>query len=754
MHTYLRRYLSVAAAALGVVGLVPIAGAQPAAPGQLEEIIVSAERVETSLQKTPISVTAFGAEQLREQGASNLLEMSAFVPNLVVGTQPGGAFARGGYAIRGIGQDGQPQAAVGVYVDDVYANQNNILGIFDVQRVEVLRGPQGTLFGRNTIGGAIQYVTAKPTFGDIGGSVAAVAGNYDRQDLEGVLNVPFGDIVAARFAFATQQHGGYVHDNLNDVERGQNIQKFGRVQVRVHPSDRLTIDAKLEEVRQNNNGRASTMFGFDNTAQFVQLAGFSNGGQQYSNAVLSTGRYEVFGYNFPDYAKSDSEVAQVVVEYDASDRFTFKSITAQTSSESAASTDFDLSNLSILGFASTTQDDVLSQEFRFAGRTKSERFSWTTGIYYFDDKPGRGTSLLQLGLMSIPGSSTPPEDKQTAIYGQVGYAFTDRLEGTLGVRHTEEDTIVGDPSGTYKDTSPQVGLNFQATKDVLLYGKMSKGFRAGGLSVGMSGTTSRRFGPEKAWTTEFGARMEFANHRVRVNPTIFHTSWDDLQFRLLVPGSATVDVLTQNAGKADISGLELETQFLVSDRLQFNASLSSLDSHYVDVDNNVLGQIYGVPFFFGALVVPNICDGKNDPAVTATNPALLTPQNIAKYSCNGRRSEMQRAPKLKVALGMRHEAPLSNGASLTTSVDYSHTDRMRSNITELDFENLPAWGQLNARVQFNAPKDRWNIALFGTNLTNQYYLIGASNFFTTTGTVHVLDPGRPREFGVSFRANF
>jgi iron complex outermembrane receptor protein len=733
--------------------LSAVADAQSTAPNQLEEIVVTAERVETSLQKTPISVTAFGAEELRDRGLTNLLDVSTFTPNLVVGSRPGGGFARGGFAIRGIGVDGGAEAAVGVYVDDVYypSGTSNILGVFDVERIEVLRGPQGTLFGRNTIGGAVQYVTAKPTFDKIGGEVSAVTGDNDREDLEGVLNVPFGDIVAARFGFGRQQHGGYVHDNLNDVEVGKDVQKFGRVQVRVRPSKRLSIDVKLEETREDDNGRAATMFGYDNSALFVQLAGLT-GAPGYTDAVLSKGQYELFGYNFPDFNSSKYQVGQFVVDYDVSDRITFKSITADTSTESSASTDFDQSNLSIIGFASTSKLDVFSQEFRVAGRSMSDRWSWTTGLYYFDSTTN-GTSAITIGFAPPGAQQGNPTGKRKseAVYGQVSFGFTDRLEGSLGVRYTDERSeTAGLPSSTFTDTSPQVGLNFQATRDVLLYGKASKGFRAGGTSA--SGGLSREFGPESAWTYEFGARLEFSD-RVRVNPTVFYTKWKDIQFNRLEPGAGTVATLTQNAGSADISGLELETQFAATNRLMLTAALSYLDSAYDEVDNSVQGQVYAVPFFLGSLIVPNLCDGKNDPPVTATNPALLTPAAIAQYTCTGR-SEMQRSPKFKVALGLRHELPLSNGGSLTTNVDYSHTDEMRSNVTILDFVNLPSYDLVNARLEYTAPKNRWSVAVFGTNLTNEYYLIGASNFFTTTGARDVLDPGRPREVGVGFRVHF
>jgi iron complex outermembrane receptor protein len=753
MRMHYLRCVSIGAAALGLGGLSAVAGAQSTAPNQLEEIIVTAERVETSLQKTPISVTAFGAEELRQRGVTNLLEMSAFTPNLVVNTTPGNAITGGAFAIRGIGVDaGLP--SVGVYVDEVYfpSGSGNILGVFDLERIEVLRGPQGTLFGRNTIAGAVQYVTAKPALGDFNGSVSAVAGNTDREDLEGVLNVPMGEITAARFGFGTQTHGGYVHDTINDVERGEDKRKFGRAQVRVQPSERLTIDLKLEEMRQEGNGRASTLTGYDNSALFVQLAGLS-GAPGYTDAVLSKGQYDLRGYNFPDFFDSEYQVGQLTVEYHVTDRITFKSISASSQTKTSDSTDFDLSDLNIIGFASTTDLDVFNQEFRLTGRSMSDRLSWTTGLFYYEST-SNSANAIAIGLAPPGGQQGNPTQKSDskAVYGQVSFGFTNRLEGTLGVRYTDEQADTqGLPSSSFTDTSPHIGLNFQASDDVLLYGKASKGFRAGGTSA--SGGLSRQYGPENAWTYEFGTRMEFADHRVRVNPTVFLTKWEDIQFRRLEPGIGTVAVLTQNAGSANIAGLELETQFAATDRLQVIAALSYLDAKYDEVDNSVLGQVYAVPFFLGSLIVPNLCDGKDDPPVAATNPALLTPQAIALYTCTGR-SEMQTSPKYKVALGLRHELPLSNGGRLSTSVDYTHTDEMRSNVTVLDFVNLPSYDLLSARIQYSAPNDRWNVAIFGTNLTDEYYLIGGSDFFTTTGASVVLDPGRPREVGVGFRVNF
>ena len=226
----------------------------------------------------------------------------------------------------------------------------------------------------------------------------------------------------------------------------------------------------------------------------------------------------------------------------------------------------------------------------------SDRLSWTTGLFYYEST-SNSANAIRIGL-APPGAqqgNPTQESDSKAVYGQVGFGFTDRLEGTLGVRYTDEDANTqGLPGSNFTDTSPHIGLNFQASDDVMLYGKASKGFRAGGTSA--SGGLSRQFGPEDAWTYEFGTRMEFADHRVRVNPTVFFTKWEEIQFRRLEPGIGTVAVLTQNAGSADIAGLELETQFAATDRLQVIAAFSYLDAKYDKVDNSVLGQVYAVPF--------------------------------------------------------------------------------------------------------------------------------------------------------------
>ncbi len=297
--------LSAAIASVLHGGVALAAGAPT---GGLEEIVVTAQRVESSLQETPVSITQFSSEALKERGISSLLEISAFTPNLQVGSRSGSAGNQGGYAIRGVGVNATGSSpSVGLYIDDVYfpSGSGNLLSLFDVARVEVLRGPQGTLFGRNTIGGAIQYFTVKPDTKEVSGFLEGTGGNFSRADFSGALNVPLGDTVAVRLSLASRERDGYVHDINSNVDRGDDDTKHGRLQVRWTPSDNLTIDLKGEALKQETNGRALKVLGLNPNSFLVGLALRGLGPfvetRPYNNSLISTTDYSLPGFNKAEF---------------------------------------------------------------------------------------------------------------------------------------------------------------------------------------------------------------------------------------------------------------------------------------------------------------------------------------------------------------------------------------------------------------------------------------------------------------------
>jgi iron complex outermembrane recepter protein len=712
----------------------------------LEEVIVTATRNETNLQQTPIAVTAISGQALAERDSTSLLDIANAVPSLSIGSRSGTAAENGSIAIRGMGVDATGSSpAVGVYVDDVYfaSGPGNLLGLLDVDRVEVLRGPQGTLFGRNTIAGAIQYVTQAPDQ-QFGGYVTATGGNDGRADFQGVLNIPVGDTFAVRVAGSSTYRGGYVHDLYAGIDRGADRTDAGRIRARWTPTDRLTVDLKGEVIHEITNGRAELVSGVNPNSEFVGLAELFGETSPLNNSYISPNNHTSAGLNGPDYLHFDYDEGQAVISYALSDAIKFKSISAYASSRPRLAEDLDDTPLAILSVLPAHDNiDVFTQEFQLTGDQLAHHLNWTAGAYYYDSverqDPGEGI-VLGFAPVSYPYGNPENDIDSKALYGQATYKLIESLSAAVGLRYSRETTtasLIGGTlhdSATYSDTSPYFGLNFQLDPDIMLYAKASKGFRAGGItpSAALPGG-GLAFGPETAWTYEGGLRTEFLDHRLRVNPTIYFTDWKNIQFNALIPTSTTVVAATQNAGDAEIKGLELESQFAATERLTLNFSMSLLDGYYT--------RVAYLPRFIYPDGFLATFSGAPGTTVVLPNLTLGTP--------------LMRAPKAKVDVGARYSLPVLSDSRLVASLDYAWTAEQYSAVTISDAVVMPCYGVLDARLQYNAPKDRWSIALFGTNLTNKFYLLGGVDFAKgyTTGATE-LDPARPREYGAELLVHF
>ncbi len=782
-------YIALSAAIAGVLyGGAVLAAEAPDSSG-LQEIIVTAQRVQTDLQKTPVSITAFSAENLQERRITSLLDLTAFTPNLQVSARSGSA-SQGGYAIRGMGVNSAVPSAspsVGIYIDDAYfpSQVGSLLSLFDVAQVEVLRGPQGTLFGRNTIAGAIQYTTVKPSTDGISGFVEATGGNFGHADFSGALNVPMGDTFAMRLSLASRDKDGYVHDIFSDVKRGSDRQKQGRLQARWTPTDKLTIDLKAETLQQKSNGRPITVIGLPidpvtgvvtgrAVAQFWYTSPFypafvpwqgvidKPGTPQYSLDLLTNEDYANAGFGNPEFFEFNYSVGQADVAYELTDNITLTSITAYSRSSSEGAIDADDTPVELFTInQGHNQTDLLTQELRLSGRSFGDKLDWTGGAFYYDqDISTKDSTFFVGGSPWISFTGPPPGpgpfyginggnaavdygSKAWALYGQATYHLTDRLSGTVGLRYSSEKadidaTSLADPapapgvppgvpvcvnpdgticlsnSETFTNTSPYVGVNFQATPDAMIYGKASKGFRAGGFQGVDNVVGLLPFDEETAWTYEIGSRMEFLNKRLRVNPTVFYTDWKDIQFNSLNDHG---EPYTRNAGDAVLKGVELEMQFAPTGQWLFDVSGSYLDAYYTRIDPSV---------------------GFN--AVTgAVNLSLDTP--------------LQQAPEFKYTVGARYTVPLAIPGRIVANASYSWVDTVRSAVTISDAVQLPSYGLLNAQVQYIAPDNRWSLAVFGTNVTDEYYNIGGYSAANGPGPTEV-QPGRPQEYGATVRFNF
>ncbi len=804
---------AVLSAAISVILTSPVLAAAPPSGGvRLEEIVVTAQRAETNLQETPISVAAVSGEQLAQQGASTLLDLTSFIPNLQVGSttlQTGGS---GRFAIRGIGQEAGTQASVGLYIDEVYypTGAGNLMGLFDVDRIEVLRGPQGTLFGRNTIGGAIQYITVKPG-SEFGGYAEATGGNFGRTDFNGALNIPLGETVAARVAVGYNSRDGFVHDNFQNVDRGEDERTAARVQLRFTPTDSLTIDLKGEWLANETNGRAATIHGYDGSvfptgqndgAQFIIFGRTFPPNPTNVHLCPATGAppatgpclnvessgYQMAGLSSAEYSELDYTSGTLAINWALNDAVSLKSITGYSLTEVKSAVDYDTTPASFFsGLTPKNDTAALSEELQLRLNLLDNRLHWTIGLFYFDQDVETLTASTFGAVTPVAANATGNKNgvQSTAIFSQATYDFTDRLSGTIGLRYSEEDIssrtlnaagVLGrEFEGSFSDTSPQFGLQFQASDDHMFYVNAAKGFRAGGFGTNVGFVNGfKSFDPEEAWTYELGARLEFIDRRLRLNPTVFFTEWTGIQANTLIsvpePGAACpvganncpgVGTVPQNVADAEIKGLEVEALFQATDRLTLQASVGVQDSKYTDINASLIrGQVYPASlggFPVGEIFVPKLCDGSSDPTLAQLNPTR-TPAQLAPlvplYECKGG-SDLSRSPKLKFSVGARYAMPLSNGGQLVSSADYGWTDKQRSQVTNLDQTPLPSYGVLNARVQYNAPDDRWSLAVFGTNLTDEYYYYGSADFANgyTPGTT-VWDPARPLEYGATVKFRF
>lgn len=729
------------------------AAPQPAVPGpvsssndnqsDIADIIVTATRVETTLQKTPIALTALTAAALEQKNIVNLVDVGNYVPSLSIGGRGGQGTNQGNITIRGIGVNAPDSApAVGIYIDEVYypSTTGNLLGLFDVARVEVLRGPQGTLFGRNTIAGAIQFISTKPEIGKFSGYAEAGGGNLGDYKVTGAVNIPLGSTLAVRITGQIDNRGGYVHDLLNGTDRGKSHTEQGRVQLRWTPSDRLTVDLKAETVKEHDNGRPIINAAFDPTnATVYKLAtgqppfatsppGFPPPFREtrpfLPSYITPYGSYDSAGFNQPDFLRLRYNSANAVIGYDLTDDINFKSISGYSFTRARAATDFDQTPLNLIRVdRGILRDYLFTQEAKLSGTSIGGRLHWAGGVFYYDGSTkNTGVATTQANLPVTYNAENKVDDKAIAGYGQATFDIVSGISAAAGIRYSHETLKAiytggqfPDATNKFNNTSPYFGVNWQATSNFLLYAKASRGFRAGGFHADPAfATGSLAFGPETAWTYELGARLTLLNNRLRLNPTIYLTNWSNIQFTYIALPKGAPVASTQNAGDARQKGIELESQYAVTNHFDLTGSFSYLDANYTRLAAPTPGSV----------------------------PIVLTLKD-----------DLPRSPKYKYAIGGRYRFDVGNGGKLVASADYAWTDHQRSQTDGGQAVRMPSYGLLSARLQFTPANSHLTFSVYGTNLTNKYYLIDGVNFAGVTGT-EPLTLGRPREYGGSVKVSF
>lgn len=761
------RLASLCAAILGYSSSV--LAAEEAQETRLEEIVVTAQKIEQSLLDTPIAVTAFTRNALQKKGIDDISEIAEFTPNLVFDTtSPVSGLSSGAIVfIRGVGNTDfslTTDPGVGTYVDGVYVSRSagGVLDVLDVERIEVLRGPQGTLFGRNTIGGAINITSRKPA-DELQANLEATFGNFSRQDFRAAVDVPFADNFRATFAASSKQRDGFVRRvNVGDRLGDEDKLAF-RANFVFEPSDELDFSLSYDNTKINEQSAGSTLVAFTPGAGTVGFSlatqpdiptglGFLNqfptdGEDDISFATGETGTVlDIQGIAFNANYHGPS--------YDV--KYTF----AYRETEGEFFRDPDNTPFAITETLNTNYDqDQTSHELQITGTAFDSKFTYAAGLYYFEEDGTDDVFVnvflpapdLSFGFPATINNFATVENTSEAAYFQGSWSVTPSLALSAGVRYTRDEKrfdfsqfiaadaegnplplpppapaavnqdgvlvsglipLVGNGSGdasdSFKETTLKFGADYNLNDDTLLYYSFSQGFKSGGFVLRYVAAVPEplTFEPETIDTHEIGVKWEGLDGRVRVNAAAYVSDYEDVQVTFF-------DVLggpvTANAGTVDIKGFELELNALITSNLLLDLGYGFNDAEYEQINQ-----------------VPGL-------SLTIDDSASLvnTPENTFN-------------------IGLQYSIPF--GANeVALRADYAFTDDIFNDAQNSPFLFQESYSVLNARVTVSIGESI-DVSFFGDNLTDERYIeSGDSNFGLG---FHEANFNRPREYGATLRYRF
>ncbi|MEM9529733.1 MAG: TonB-dependent receptor [Pseudomonadota bacterium] len=721
----------------------------------LEEVVVTAQHRQENLQSIPVTVSALSSAQLEAAGIFDPASVAINVPGMAYAEfAPGQALI----SMRGISSvdDGAGlDNSVSLFLDGVYIGRLASINfdMFDLERIEVLRGPQGTLFGRNSIGGAINVISSKPA-DEFGGKFGITAGNEGILRYQGFVTGPLSDTVSGKFTINHRERDGFVRNVILNKDQQDEDQTSLRGQLRwTGDNSEWLLSADWMEDDREDMGRTP----IENGAPVVQIAAANGVTGPRQNAAPADG-----------FSKREASGISLQGDIDFASG-TLTSITAIRQAE----TDWEMASvgapLGVLGlpFDEVIDDiiediDTFSQEFRWNSNLGGA-FNYTAGFYFLTEDTDRteqfkitaaGTAdpdvpfrQLAPGAQNVIGneiSGTFNETTSYALYGQGTYDFSDRLRLTFGARYTidEKDYRAqsvdcgGDRAGTqfenfplcqglggslniiaesfdvsasddWNDFSPKIALQYDVTDDAMVFGSLSRGYKSGGFggSQGIASAAIRPVDQETAINLEVGYKGDLLDNTLRLNVTAFATDYDDLQIVRFgpVPESEFGTFITTNIGSADIRGLETELTWNASENLQIAGNLALLD--------------------------------------TEVNDIVINNTDVSG-------SELRQAPDVSYTLMANYNLPTQTG-DWDFRVQFSHTDEQINDYID-QRTRVDAFDLLDARVAWTSTDETWEVVLWGQNLTDDDYI--SHSYVIGPGVIGVW--GAPRTFGLTVNYGF
>ncbi len=720
--------------------------------GGVPDIVVTAERRETNLQSTPIAITAISADGLRSRGVAVINDLAATVPNLTSTTGPQGS-ADANFFIRGVGQFDfivTNDPGVGVYVDGVYIGRTvgAMLDSGDIARVEVLRGPQGTLFGRNTLGGAISVTTRAPDPTGFSGEARATYGSRERIEFEGGINAPLGGDNALRVSGFYRKQDGFARNSINGNLFGATDRHGVKAALRLQPASNIRVDIAADYSLDKSNPAPSVLLA---RAPFPFFPPAIVNDIQNPNDF-----YRVYGSNSPQ-ARNRVWGLSGTIAIDIGDA-TLKSITAYRDLDGFSTSDPDGTRYRLYDQNTDTRQNQFSQELQLAGEAFDKRLSYVVGAYYFRE---RAVQELRLCFAPLSNSTFTPfgpcntwnqgnnqVTKSFALFGQGRYKLTDAFSITVGGRYTWDTKdiisnqafdfrpdavgpgavapppfgfglplapgarvlfpIVSNLAGSrsFKQFTPKIGVEYQ-TGGTLLFASYTKGFRSGGFNGRLIAPQASvpSYAPDTNDAFEAGFKTDLLDRKLRLNGTAFYQKYKGIQQTISDPA---VQFRVANAGNAELYGFELELTAVPVTGLNLNAAVGYTNSKFVDV------------------------------------PASVGPINGNKLPFS---------PEWTLSLGAEYKIDLGGSGSITPRVDYRYQARTYFTAFNLPFEQQEGYGLLGARITYADPSDRYTLSVYGQNLTDKKYYTFGQNALAAQGVAYNYI-GRPREYGVTAGVKF
>lgn len=682
--------------------------------GGLEVIEVTAERRTENLQTVPVSVSAFTEGAIERRQIDSTLDVVRSVPNLV-GSNNVGISSATSLFMRGVGQDesiSTQDPAVGTYIDGIYISRQvaNNAKLYDIERIEVLRGPQGILYGRNTSGGAIKIITKEP-FDVFEGSLEANIGNYETYGLNGKINVPLSDNVFVSLAAFTSDRNKGFQENITLNTRTWDESSSGvRGAIKYEASENFDVVISAEYAEQEDSGVTGSNFFGDNADElFVVNSGLEGSFNKVEQTAVTS---------------------NMTWRLDGSE---WTSITGYRSLEQDLLVDFSDNPVPAFVIGQDGTFKQFSQEIQGAGDIGD--FGWVVGAFYMketNDNIRRDELFLFGGAVAGDFVADFENDSESwAIFGQASYQFSEKLSGTLGGRWTREnktidmsqlvdvgegvlvelwnnsdlDAVGTDTDPTFQDFTPQIGLEYQFNDDTMAYVSYSEGFKSGGWNA--RATDPRDFNlidAEYVDAYEMGIKTEFLDNTIRLNTAVFYNEYTDFIVTALNP--ETGGFVTINAATTNISGIELELTASPTDNLDVYVNVGLLSNEYDNLSENVVFSI---------------------------------------------ENEVKRTPDTTAQIGFTYYMDLASG-ELSFTGDYSYQDEYYGGAGNAVAELSEATNLVFAAVSYEFGSGDYKVTLACENCTDQEYHHSTLDFSALGFSTQF--PGAPRTFNLTGKVLF